>query len=111
MGKKKLTKVQRLKLIRNVYDWLYERTDSFGWYEGDSELWKGFAAEIAYLLGAIAKNNKIEIGIGESADDSPLLTVLTNPEYRLGETDEERKKDAPPKRVWDFIQIVPKERS
>lgn len=76
----KLTESQRLRLIRKVYRWVIDNTETF------EE--QNIGADLAYLLGAISKNSQCEWD-----DDRPFLEVL-------GEGFKSRHV------VWSFIEVT-----
>lgn len=81
-----------LRIMRDVYDWLYRHTESFE-PRSEDDKYDTFGAEISYLLSAIMRNHRVELG-----KESPLLYVLTDEEFTFGGT------EPPPEEVWNYIE-------
>lgn len=83
---RKLTDLQRVRLIREVYDALFRETESFR--EDD------VGVQLAYLFGAIADRSGRETIELRSQDDGRVLALL-------------ERLFAEGHAVWDFIDIIP----
>lgn len=73
----------RLKLIKDIYTWCYEQTESFETTIGDGETTIG--VDLAYLLGHIANDKEgMKMPFSKGNGDSMAWLAETMPEELRG---------------------------